>query len=598
MDTTDSKTEQPEIEQPGLSRLREAVANAARRQLPGRATLLADGVAGLNSTLGSAPDGMANSILAGVNPVYGLYACMVGPLVGGLFSSTQLMIISSTSAAALAANQGLTGLAGAERDRALFLLVILVGVFQILFGLLRVGQLIRFVSYSVMTGFLTGVAGLMILSQFPTVTGVEATGGNKLIQAFSVLLNLEQLDPLTGIIALLTLLLIVLLARTPLGNLAPLAAIIVPSVLVGLLGWNGVQTVQDVGEIPQGFPAFFWPSLADLSPAMLTSALAVALIVIVQGAGVSQSVPNPDGARRRASRDILAQGAANVAVGFFRGVPVGGSLSSTALSVVAGPKTRWAAIFAGLWMAAVVLLFPGLIAYVAMPALGALLIHAGVNTIKPSDWQSIWEMGWSSRLAALSTLLATLTLPIQAAVGIGVVLSAMLYLNRSSTDLTVVELVKREDGAIEERKRPKRLKSNGVTVLDVYGPLFYASAPALGRLLPALHDAQNPVVILRMRGQTELGVTLMDVLSTYAEKLKSVNGRLYLTGLSAAVIEQLRHAGKLSLTEPVRLFEATAVRGESTQAAVVAAQKWLVGQNAATTSDHAAGQETADKGEA
>jgi SulP family sulfate permease len=598
MDTTESKAEQPEIEQPGLSRLREAVANAARVQLPSRNTLVREGLAGLNSTLGSAPDGMANGILAGVNPVYGLYASMIGPLAGSLFSSTQLMIITSTSAAAIAANQSLTGLTGAARDRTLFLLVLLVGVFQILFGLLRAGRLMRFVSYSVMTGFLTGVAGLMILSQFPTVTGIEASGSNKLAQSIDVLMNLGQLHLFTAVVALITLLLIVLLGRTPLGSLAPLAAIILPSVLVGFLGWNGVQTVSNIGEIPQGFPAFFFPSLSDLTPGLLTGALAVALIIVVQGAGVSQSVPNPDGSQRRASRDILAQGAANIAAGFFRGVPVGGSLSATALSVVSSAKTRWAAIFAGLWMAAVVLLFPGLIAYVAMPALGALLIHAGVNTIKPSDWQSIWEMGWSSRLAALSTLLATLTLPIQAAVGIGVVLSAMLYLNRSSTDLTLVELVKREDGAIEERKRPKRLKSNGVTVLDVYGPLFYASAPALGRLLPALHDAQNPVVILRMRGQTELGATLIDVLSTYTEKLKGVNGRLYLTGLSSAASKQLHHAGKLSQAGPVRLFEATPVRGESTHAAVVEAQEWLVGENRANPPGNEARQDTADKGEA
>ena len=84
---------QPEIEQPGLSRLREAVANAARKRLPGRKSILQDGLAGLNSTLGSAPDGMSNGILAGVNPVYGLYATMIGPFVGAFFTSTQLMMV-------------------------------------------------------------------------------------------------------------------------------------------------------------------------------------------------------------------------------------------------------------------------------------------------------------------------------------------------------------------------------------------------------------------------------------------------------------------------------------------------------------------------
>jgi SulP family sulfate permease len=157
MQKSEEVESQPEIEQPGLSQLREAVANA-RQALPGRATLIQDGLAGLNSTIGSAPDGMANSILAGVNPLYGLYASMIGPIVGALFTSTQLMIINSTSAAALAANQALGSLTGEQRDRALFLMVVLIGVFQIVLGLLRTGQLTRFVSYSVMTGFLAGVA--------------------------------------------------------------------------------------------------------------------------------------------------------------------------------------------------------------------------------------------------------------------------------------------------------------------------------------------------------------------------------------------------------------------------------------------------------
>jgi len=569
---------QPEVEQPGLSRLREAVANA-RQRLPGGAILVQDGLAGVNSTIGSAPDAMANAILAGVNPLYGLYAAMIGPVVGALFTSTQLMIISSTSAAALAANQSLSGLTGEARDRGLFLMVVLIGAFQILLGILKAGQLTRFVSYSVMTGFLAGVAMLMVLSQFPTVTGIEASGSNKLTQALSVIANIGQADWLTLGTALLSLLLIIILPRTPLGNLGVLIAIIAPSVLVGILGWNSVQTVGDVGEIVRGFPRISLPLLSDMTPGMMTGALAVALIVIVQGAGVSQSVPNPDGKPRSTSRDILAQGAANLAAGLFRGVPVGGSLSSTALSVVAGSRTRWAGILSGVWMALIVLLAPGLIAYVAMPALGALLIHAGLGTIKPQEWREIWEIGWPSRLASISTLVATLTLPIQAAVGIGMVLSAMLYLYQSSGDLSVVELVEQPDGLIEERKRPHQLTDNHITVLDIYGPIFYASARTLGRLLPSPEGAKNPVVILRLRGLTKVGATLIDVLAGYARKLKDVNGRLYLSGISEQVYQQLKSAGRLGGASHVHAFDATPIRGQSTKAAIAHAQEWLINQN-------------------
>lgn len=575
---------QPEIEQPGLSRLREAVANAARKRLPGRKSILQDGLAGLNSTLGSAPDGMSNGILAGVNPVYGLYATMIGPFVGAFFTSTQLMIINSTSAAALAANQALTGLTGEQRDRSLFLMVVLIGVFQIVLGLMRAGQLTRFVSYSVMTGFLTGVAGLMVLSQFPTITGIEASGSNKLSQAIDVIANIRQADPFTLIAGLLALVLVIVLSRTPVGNFSSLVAIVIPSVLVGLLRWDTVQTGRDFGEIAPGFPAISWPSLNDLSPDVVVGALAVSLITIVQSAGVSQSVPNPDGAPRRTSRDIIAQGAANLASGFFRGLPVGGSLSGTALSVLGGAGSRWAAILTGVWMAILVLLAPSLIAYVAMPALGALLIQAGIQTIKPQDWQQIWETGWPPLLASITTLITTLTLPIDAAVGIGVVLSALLYLLEASGDLSVVELVRHEDGTIEERKHPKRLKDNQVTVLDIYGPLFYASAQTLGRLLPSPLEVKNAVVVLRLRGHTRVGATLIDVLTGYARKLKDVNGRLYLTGMSEIVYEQLERAGRLGQTGNVHTYSATPMRGQSTQAAVADAREWLVSQDEQSSS--------------
>src|SRR6185436_8761009 len=135
---------------------------------------------------------------------------------------------------------------------------------------------------------------------------------------------------------------------------------------------------------------------AGLTPGVVTGALAIAAIVLVQGAGVSQSVPHPDGSRRSMSRDFIGQGAANVASGFFRGLPVGGSLSTTALTVISGARTRWAAIFAGLWMALLVIVFPGLVSYVAMPALGALLILASISTIKPLEALSIWNTGWPS----------------------------------------------------------------------------------------------------------------------------------------------------------------------------------------------------------
>ena len=519
---------------------------------------------------------MASAVLAGVNPLHGLYSCMVGPIVGGVLSSTQLMVATTTSAAALAAGQAISGLPGEGRAAALFLLVTLSGIFQVLMGVLRLGRLIRFVSYSVMTGLVTGIAVLTILSQVPTVTGYHAGKGTQVQRTIDVLANLGEINWSSLALALATLVIAASVLRTKLGSLGPLLGILLPSLVVALFGVGSVELVQDVGEVPSGVPLPSLPDLSAIGPDVVSGALAVAVIVLVQGAGVSQTVPNPDGSPRRLSRDFVAQGTANVAAGLFRGIPVGASLATTALGVISGARSRWSPIFGGIWVSVIVLAFPAFIARVAMPALGALLMLASSSAIRPREAVSLWRTGWSSRTAAVTTFLSVLFLPIEAAVAIGILLSGFLAIFTASTDISIVRLIQRADGQIEERTPPDRLPSNEVTVLDVYGTLFFAGARTLERLLPSSEGANRPVVVLRLRGRTTMGATLIEVLANYAEKLEAAGGRLYLSGISDRVHDEAVRTGKLELSGPVRVYEATPVVGESTRQAYEDARAWLV----------------------
>jgi SulP family sulfate permease len=573
----ESPDSDPDINQPGLAELREAVASHLPWRLPGPARLRDDAIAGLSIAVANVPDGMANGLLVGVNPIHGLYATMIGPFVGGLASSSQLMVITTTAAASLTASQSLAGMSSEARATALFVLVVLAGAIQIILGLLRVGRLTRFVSYSVLTGFLAGISILLILSQIPTVTGYAAQGSNRVSQTIDVAAHVSAIDPATVGVAILTLALSVLLPRTRLGSLGRLVAIVVPSAVVALAGLDSVRMVRDIGTITRSVPMPQRPSFAEFAPAVITGAISVALVVLVQGVGVSQNVPNPDGRRASIRRDIIAQGAANVASGLFRGLPVGGSLSATALGVIAGARTRWASVVAGLAMAVIVIGVPGLVGLVAMPSLGALLILAGLGGLEPRELRAVSRTGWPSLLAGTTTFLATLFLPIQAAVGLGVVLSALLYVGTASTDVTVVELTEQSDGSVVERPAARRLDSNRVTTLDVYGHLFYAGARTLEHMLPSPDDAQRPVVVLRLRGRHTLGATLIDVLSRYADALQAASGRLYLTGVSEHAHDQIVRTGKLHLSGPVRVHEATQVIGESTREARAEAEAWLVG---------------------
>ena len=551
-----------------------AIGRWLRSVRPERQHLRADLIAGLPGAISSVPDGMAAAVLAGVNPVQGLYASFAGPIAGGLTSNTRLMVITTTSAAALAAGSALQGVTPAQRPEAVPLLVILVGVVLVAAGIVRLGRYTRFVSYSVMIGFLTGIAVNIVCGQISDLTGAPAHGDFPLAKAVDVLshpsrINLPSL--LTGLSALAIL---AVLARTRLAVVSALIALVIPTVVVVLAGAGSVGRVGDQGDIPGGIPLPHLPDFGLMSFSLVTGALAIAAIVLVQGAGVAEAAPNPGDARPNPNQDIIAQGAGNLAAGFFRGIAVGGSVGQTALNVSVGARTRWATIWSGVWMLVILAVFSGLVAKIAVPTLGAILIFAAIGSLRPGEITSIMRTGRGSQVAVITTFAVTLFLPVAAAVGIGVALSLLLQLNQEAMDLAVVELIPRDDGRFEERPPPATLTSHHVTVLDVYGSLLYAGARTLGAHLPDPAGARSPVVVLRLRRRTSLGATFVKVVGDYADRLAAADGRLYLSGLEPSLTERLSRTGHLD--GPVRTFEATPIVGESTQAAYLDADAWLV----------------------
>ncbi|MFI5896146.1 SulP family inorganic anion transporter [Actinoplanes sp. NPDC051513] len=546
-----------------------------RRIAPERKTVRKDLVAGLPGAISGVPDGMAASVLAGVNPVYGLYASIFGPVGGGLTASTRLMVITTTSAAAVAAGSAVADVPAADRPRALFLLTLMAGALMVLAGLAKLGRYIRFVPHSVMIGFLSGVAVNIVLGQLPDLAGASASGPFPLAKAWDLLLHLGRVNVGALLAGLFALGVLAALRPTRFAAYSTLVALIVPSVVVAIAQAGSVPVAGDAGGIPSGLPAPALPHLADFSLSLLAGAFAVAAVVLVQGAGVSESAPNPDKTRSNPNRDFLAQGVGNLLAGLFRGQPVGGSVGRTALNVASGAADRWAAIFSGLWMAVLLLLFSGLVGAVVMSTLAAVLIFASINAFRAADVRAILRTGAISRTAVCATFLATLFLPVAAAVGIGVVLSLLMQLNREAADLRVVQLTPRDDGAFVEHPAPRRLESRQVVLLDVYGSLFYAGARTLQARLPEPGDAERPVVVLRLRGRAMLGSTAFAVLSDYAGRLADAGGRLYLTGVDPAVLQQLRRNRTVEQVDGVRIFEASDVVGESSLEGYHDAQRWL-----------------------
>ncbi len=533
-----------------------------------------DLVPGITAAIASIPDAMASAVMAGINPVQGLYAYIVGTPLAALTTSSVFMAVTTTSAMALATGSALAEVPSTERLPYVVMLTILIGAFQIIAGLFKLGSLTRFVSNAVMTGFLTGVAVLIILGQLSDFTGYSSTYSNKVLQSLDTVLHYNQVDWPTLGIGVFTLALILLLRRTRLANFSMLLALAAAAILVQVLSLSSVTLVGDTAEIPNSLPTPIMPDLR-LAPQLLLSAMAIGIIGLVQGAGVGQTYPNPDGKYPDASRDFLGQGIANVAAGFFRGMPMGGSVGSTSLAMSAGATSRWTNILTGVFIAIGVLLFGSLIEKLPMTGLAAILILAGFETINTERIEMVRDTSLSALAAMGITFLATLVLPIQAAVFLGVVVSSVLYLYQASATVRLVEIVPVPDGLPEERPAPAELASNQVTILDPYGSLFFAGARMFEAQLPAADQATRAVVILSLRPHHDVGSTLLGVLTRYARLLQQNGGLLMIAGVGEHVMEQMERTEMFDVIGAQNVFPATPRLGESVNNALIAARAWL-----------------------
>ena len=308
--------------------------------MPRRPDLGHDLSAGLTVALVSVAEGMAYALVAGVDPVYGLYAGSVSVIVGSLICSSSLLVVTATNALALVAADQIGALEGdVDPAQAMFTLTLLIGVVMSLLGLLRLGSLVRFISAEVQAGLVAAVALLIVLGQVNALVGYESDlDGGKVVKAADVTAHLTSWDGPTAAVGAVCIAVLVVTKATRLRSYADIVGMVAGIALVSLLGLDSVQTVGDIASIPTGLDAVPTPHLPNLglAPELLPAAVAAAIVGLSEAATVGAAYPNPDGSRSDVSRDFVAQGAANVAGGFFQALPAGGSLSRTGVSVSAG----------------------------------------------------------------------------------------------------------------------------------------------------------------------------------------------------------------------------------------------------------------------
>ena len=245
-------------------------------------TLGQDGVAGLVLGVQSVPDALATGLLAGVNPIAGLNAYLVGTTVGALTTASSFMAIQATGAMSMIVADVPAIAGGPERSSALFTLAVMTGLVMLAAGLLRLGWILRFVSNAVMVGFINAIGVNIVLGQLADLTGYAADGANRIVRALDTVINAGQVHIPTLAVGLATIALILLLERTRLGALGLVVAVAVTSVVPCPSAGAGVATLHDIGVIPSSLPRPELPELG-LVPALIVPALSLAFVGLDPG---------------------------------------------------------------------------------------------------------------------------------------------------------------------------------------------------------------------------------------------------------------------------------------------------------------------------
>jgi SulP family sulfate permease len=397
------------------------------------------------------------------------------------------------------------------------------------------------------------------------------------LKTFDLLAHLPSWNVTALAVGAITVLTIMVLQPTRIGSFGLVLAVVLGSVVAALLNlWvnQGVVVLDDKVDVPSALPLPVLPSLADV-PALLLPAFSLAFVAMVQGAGVAASIPSLTG-RPDVSRDLLGQGIGSIVSGVFQGVPVGGSTSASALLVSGGARTRMAKLYAGVVIALIVLFASQVVAYVAMPALAGLLIVIGINAIKPSRVYSVVKSGPLPTSIMVVTFVLTLIIPLQFAVLVGVGLGIILFVAQQSNRVRVRRVVIEDDGRLRETDPPAAVGPGEICILQPYGSLFFASAPVVEQQLPTIsrHSARC-VVILRLRGTDQIGLSFIEVLRRLVAQLRSADSTLKLVISERAVMQQVEASGLVDEIGAHNVYKGTEWVGQTLQRAYADAKAEL-----------------------
>ena len=518
-----------------------------------RASLKADLAAGLTGSLILVPQGVAFATIAGMPPEYGLYAAMVPVIVAALFGSSWHLVAGPTTAISIVVYATLSPLAAPgspDYVRLALTLAFLMGVVKLALGWLRLGTLMNFVSHTVVVGFTAGAAVLIAASQLKNFFGISMPRGADFVHVlWHFAGHLADVNPWVTAVAAFTLAASLLarrwLKRFPHMVVALVAGSLLALLLNQLLGSErtGIATL---GALPRGLPPLSAPDLSrGTLRQLLPIAIAVAMLSLTEAMSIARALALKTEQRIDANQEFIGQGLSNIAGSFFSGYPSSGSFNRSGLNLEAGARTPLAAVFSALLLIVILQLVAPLAAYLPTAAMAGVLFLVAWGLIDRGHIRHILHSSRPESTVLLTTFAATLLMDLQFAIYVGVLLSLLLYLNRTSrprlddvkpaTGLGHYHLA--SDTGLPDCPQLKMLRING--------SLFFGAVDHVQQALTAV-DARTPGqkhLLLACPGVNFIDLAGAQMLDQEARRRRRLGGSLWLFSLRDEPRAVLRDAG-------------------------------------------------------
>ena len=517
-----------------------------------------DLLAGVTVAAISLPQAMAYALIAGVDPRFGLYSAIVVTFVASIFGSSSHLINGPTNAISLVVFSALgffNSDARLEAYQAMFLLGIMIGCIQILIAIFKLGDLTRYISESVVIGFMAGAGTLVGLTQLGNLTGLRDRGTGQQHVLYRIWLtlsggpvNLRALGIGIGTIVLVVLLRH-LARKYHLPQFDMLMALIIAALVAAAFGWskpalNGTTVISVVGSVPRNLPMphlpriqFWW--IKEMSG----SALAIAFLGLLEALAIAKSIANTTRQSLDYNRQCLAEGLANLTGGFFQCLPGSGSLTRSAINFQAGAVSRASGVFAAGTVALTVVALAPFARYIPKASLAGLLLVTAVRLV---DWKRLSYAMRASRYDAalvLVTAFSAIFISVEFSILIGVALSILMFVPRASL-LRWTELVVGSDRVIRERL-PEDPPCTAMVLYDLEGELFFGAAPELDRCFNHLkrrtEDEDIHFVVLRLKRTRNPDMVSLERFDHFLREMEARGVTVLLCGVRPAFAKAMEN---------------------------------------------------------